>query len=179
MTASISHNMIKDGKGGALTRSGLEFETKTSLSEAFLKVKGITIKDDIVHAAAKPVARLLHKNKLYTQLLAPEGVNCKDVISKKLLPDEALYVMESDTLFIIEKKFQTVAGSVDEKLQTCDFKNQQYKKLVKPLGTKVKYVYVLSEWFKKKEYSDVLEYIEEKGCYYFFDEIPFEFIFDN
>jgi hypothetical protein len=50
----------------------------------------------------------------------------------------------SKTLFIIEVKYQQVAGSVDEKLQTCDFKRKQYLKLVRSLELKVEYVYVLS-----------------------------------
>jgi hypothetical protein len=49
----------------------------------------------------------------------------------------------------IEVKYQQVAGSVDEKLQTCDFKLKQYLKLVASLGIKVEYVYVLNNWFKK------------------------------
>ena len=44
-----------------------------------------------------------------------------------------------ETLFIIEVKYQQLAGSVDEKLQTCDFKRKQYLKLVNYLGLKVEY----------------------------------------
>jgi hypothetical protein len=47
------------------------------------------------------------------------------------------------------KNILSVAGSVDEKLQTCDFKRKQYLKLVQPLGIKVEYVYVLNDWFKQ------------------------------
>jgi hypothetical protein len=80
------------------------------------------------------------------------------------------------TLYIIEIKFQEVAGSVDEKLQTCDFKNKQYNKLLAPLGISVKYVYILSDWFKKDVYRDVLKYVESVGCYYFFHELPLSFL---
>jgi hypothetical protein len=73
-------------------------------------------------------------------------------------------------------KFQEVAGSVDEKLQTCDFKHKQYQKLLSPLKIKVKYVYVLNDWFMKKEYEDVLKYIDSVGCYYFFNILPFHFL---
>lgn len=34
---------------------------------------------------------------------------------------------------MIEYKFQKDAGSVDEKLQTCDLKKKQYKKLLSNL----------------------------------------------
>jgi len=43
------------------------------------------------------------------------------------LQDDAIYVMSNNTVFIIEVKYQEVAGSVDEKLQTCGFKLNQYK----------------------------------------------------
>ena len=56
-----------------------------------------------------------------------------EIISKKLLPDDCIFVIINNTLFIIECKFQQVAGSVDEKLQTCDFKKKQYQKLLAKL----------------------------------------------
>lgn len=94
------------------------------------------------------------------------------VISKKLLPDEALLVIVRETLFIIEVKYQQVPGSVDEKLQTCDFKRKQYLKLVAPLGLRVEYVYILNDWFKKPGYKDVLDYIHSVNCHYKFNELP-------
>lgn len=75
-----------------------------------------------------------------------------------------------------EIKFQEVVGSVDEKLQTCGFKNEQYSKLLAPLGIAVKYVYVLCDWFKKDEYKDVLGYVQSVSCYYFFNELPLDFL---
>ena len=62
-----------------------------------------------------------------------------------LLPDETIFVLANNTLFIIEMKFQKVAGSVDEKLQTCDFKKKQYEKLLSGTGIRVEYCYILSE----------------------------------
>jgi len=41
---------------------------------------------------------------------------------------------------------------------------------------KVKYVYVLSDWFKHKSYKDVLDYINSVGCHYFFEILPFDFL---
>ncbi len=75
-----------------------------------------------------------------------------------------------------EKKYQRVPGSVDEKLQTCDFKRKQYIKLVSELGLKVEYVYVLSEWFREKRYEDVLCYIKSVKCHYKFDELPVKWL---
>jgi hypothetical protein len=104
--------------------------------------------------------------------LAEKGIDYKTVISKKLLPDEALYVVINNTLYIIEVKFQEVAGSVDEKLQTCDFKKKQYKKLFAPLNIEVEYIYILSDWFRKPEYKDVLDYIISVQCQYYFEYLP-------
>ena len=62
-------------------------------------------------------------------------------------------------MYILEIKFQKVAGSVDEKLQTCDFKKKQYQRLFAPLNYEVEYIYILSDWFNRPEYKDVLTYI--------------------
>jgi hypothetical protein len=99
------------------------------------------------------------------QGLFQRSLNWKLKISKKLLPDDALLVVVRETLFIVEVKYQQVAGSVDEKLQTCDFKRKQYVKLVADLGLKVEYVYVLNDWFKAPGYKDVLDYIHSvRAC---------------
>lgn len=78
----------------------------------------------------------------------------------------------NNTLFIIEMKFQKAAGSVDEKLQTCDFKKKQYKKLMSAINVEVEYIYILSDWFRKLEYNDVLDYIISVGCQYYFHYLP-------
>lgn len=75
---------------------------------------------------------------------------------------------------ILEVKFKAVAGSVDEKLQTCDFKRKQYAKLMAPLNIEVEYIYILSDWFKKPEYKDVLDYIISVGCQYYFGYLPLQ-----
>mgnify|MGYP006922964372 FL=1 len=75
---------------------------------------------------------------------------------------------------IIEVKNQNVAGSVDEKLQTCDFKRKQYKKLLSQLNIEVEYIYILSKWFKNPKYKDVLDYIISVNCQYYFDYIPLQ-----
>ncbi|HEY0457606.1 MAG TPA: hypothetical protein VGC97_00560 [Pyrinomonadaceae bacterium] len=162
--------MIKDGIGGANTQTGLRFEEKINLSTAISQLPNYEVISDRVFYNGKLVAQLFSKHKLYKNLLELKGVNHINYVSKKLLPDEAILV--EDILFIVEMKFQVVAGSVDEKLQTCHFKKRQYTKLFSNTGIKVEYVYVLNDWFKKPEYKDVLEYITEVGCHYYFNEIP-------
>lgn len=156
--------------------TGLRFESRVSLKEVITSLPRYTVTGDNVYFHGRKVAELYQKHKLYKNLLEPKGIDYSKIISKKLLPDDAIYLISNSILFIIEIKFQEVAGSVDEKLQTCDFKNKQYRKLFAPLNISVKYVYVLSDWFKKEEYGDVLGYIQLVGCYYFFNEIPFDFL---
>ena len=57
---------------------------------------------------------------------------------------------------------------------TCDFKKKQYKRLLAPLNFEVEYIYILTDWFKKSEYKDVLTYIHSVGCDYYFNYIPLQ-----
>lgn len=168
--------MIRGGKGGGKTITGLKFESRVTLEKVLSAMPNYKVSNDKVFFEGQLVAEFYPKNKLYKNLLKPKGVDYSKIISKKLLPDEAIFILKDNTLFIIEIKFQEVAGSVDEKLQTCDFKNREYKKLLAPLNISVKYTYVLSDWFKDPNYKDVLGYIKSVGCYYFFNELPMEFL---
>lgn len=168
--------MKKGGTGGGRTTTGLHFESRKPLVAVISALQDYSVSHDKAYFKGQEVAQFYTKNKLYKKLLEPKGIDYKEFISKKLLPDDAIFIISKNTLFIIEIKFQGVAGSVDEKLQTCDFKNKQYKKLLAPLNIEVKYVYVLNEWFMKKEYKDVLNFVESVGCHYFFDEIPLDFL---
>jgi hypothetical protein len=165
--------MKHKGIGGANTKTGLIFEGKTDLSTFLNSQKGYKVIDGIVYYNRNEVGRIYKKHDFYNFLEA-EGVNWKSIISKKLLPDDSIYVFIKNTFYIIECKFQQVAGSVDEKLQTCDFKKKQYQKLLSHLNTEVEYIYLLSDWFKKTEYKDVLDYIISVRCGYYFEYIPLE-----
>ncbi|MEK6967549.1 MAG: hypothetical protein AABX51_02880 [Nanoarchaeota archaeon] len=168
--------MIKGGKGGARTLTGLKFESRISLKERFNTLKGYSVKDGVLTFKGREVAQLYKKYELYSKLLDKQKIKWKEIIAKKLLPDDMALVFSNKTLYIIEMKFQAVGGSVDEKLQTCHFKLGQYKKLLSGTDLKVQYVYVLNDWFKKPEYKDVLNYIREVGCHYFFEELPLDFL---
>jgi len=168
--------MRKGGVGGGKTITGLRFESRVAMKNIIDALPEYRVDGDIVYFKNEKVAEFYEKHKLYKNLLEPNGVDYRKIISKKLLPDEAILIISGKTLFIIEIKFQEVTGSVDEKLQTCDFKKEQYSKLLAPLGITVEYVYVLGDWFKKPEYKDVLNYVESVGCHYFFSELPLSFL---
>jgi|SRR3989344_2750264 len=163
--------MIKKGKGGGNTITGLNFEKRTDILSILREARGYSVRGNVIFYNGKEVARSYKKNGLY-KYLESRGVNYKRIISKRLLPDEALYVIVNNTLFVIEMKYQSGAGSVDEKLQTCDFKKKQYKKLLAQLNIEVEYVYVLSDWFRKPGYKDTLDYIISVGCQYYFNYLP-------
>lgn len=165
--------MIEKGKGGGNTITGLNFEHETDILDLLKDMKGYSVKGDVIFFQSREVARNYRKHDLY-RYLESRGVYYKKYISKKLLPDDAIYVIKNNTLFVIEIKFQKVAGSVDEKLQTCDFKKKQYKKLMAPLNIDAEYIYILSDWFRKPEYKDTLDYIISVGCQYYFQYLPLE-----
>ncbi len=164
--------MIKNGKGGGNTKTGLVFEGKTDLATFLSSQKGYDIVDDKVYYKKQLVARIFKKNDFYKILLKELEIDWTKVISKKLLPDDSIFVIIKNTLYIIECKFQQVAGSVDEKLQTCDFKKKQYQKLLAKANIDVEYMYLLSDWFRDPRYKDVLDYIHSVRCHYYFEYIP-------
>lgn len=145
--------MIKNGSGGANTQTGIKYEKLVSAP--------IRKNNDID----------LSKHNLY-KFLKKNNINWNNIISKKLLPDEAYYNPVTKEFRIYEKKFQQVAGSVDEKPQTCGFKIRQFEKLGRAFGAeKISYTYIFNSWFKKPEYKDMLEYIDSiPGCNYIFME---------
>jgi len=165
--------MIKKGKGGANTKTGLVFEGETDLATFLSQQKGYTIQDGNVYFKKEQVGRIFKKNAFY-KFLSEHEIDWHAIVSKRLFPDDSIYVIVNNTLFIIECKFQQVAGSVDEKLQTCDFKKKQYQKLLFRANIEVEYIYLLGEWFKHPSYKDVLDYIISVGCHFYFEYIPLE-----
>ena len=164
--------MIKNGKGGGNTKTGLVFEGKVDLATFLSRQPHYSIKGHDVYFDNEKVARVFKKNDFYSIFLKELNIDWAKCISKKLLPDDSIFVLLNNTLFIIECKHQQVAGSVDEKLQTCDFKKKQYKKLMAPANIDVQYIYLLDEWFRNPRYKDVLDYIQSVGCDYYFEYIP-------
>ena len=163
--------MISQGKGGANTKTGLVFEGETDLATFLNAQNGYQVRDGKVLYRGEQVARIFKKGQFY-KFLKELGIDWKTIISKRLFPDDSIYVIINNTLYVIECKSQKVAGSVDEKLQTCDFKRKQYQKLLSRANIEVEYVYLLNKWFRDPRYKDVLDYIISVRCQYYFDYIP-------
>lgn len=181
--------MKKGGVGGANTKTGLAFELKTDLPTFISKQKNYRVKHSDTTKTGKIRKinkrwKVFYKNEEIAEIFQQHGLyryfeeikyDYTKVISKKLLPDDAIFVISNNTVHIIEKKTQSTSGSVDEKLQTCDFKLKQYRKLFSPLNKEVTYSYLLDKsWFDRKEYKDVLDYIISVGCKYYFNYIPLD-----
>ena len=166
--------MIKGGVGGGNTRTGLVFEGNTDLATFLSQQNGYEVKNKTdVFFNGELVANIYKKHSFY-KFLTNKGINWKVYVSHQILPDDSIYVIINNTMYIIECKYQQRSGSVDEKLQTCVFKKKQYKKLLSRLNIEVQYIYLLSDWFKNPIYKDVLDYIINVGCQFYFDYIPLQ-----
>ena len=162
------------GGGNQTKINGLGFEQETTLADALMEAGFLLTPTNMIYLGKENVGKLVSKNHLYKDFLEPNGVNVYDYWSKKMLPDDCFVNYRDKTVYVIEKKFQSSGGSVDEKLQTCDFKRRQYERLFAVIDYKVKYIYLLSDWFRKPEYRDVLHYIKDVQCDYYFNEIPLD-----
>lgn len=181
------------GGGKQTNINGIAFENLTDLTKFFQKNgylseelpdKNKKVKKSawkITKTDGNEVGLILKHHGLYRNFLKEKEINWNERISKKMLPDNCFISASTGALTIIEKKTQFGAGSVDEKLQTADFKLKMYKKLLsgieingKPI--RVKFCFLLDEWYKKNCYSDVLNYIKEVNCSCFFGEVPLDYL---
>jgi len=163
----------RSGGGAQTNANGLKFEQTTSLSAALEKA-GYMVFGDSIYRDGQEIGVSVPQKRLYTQFLNPRGIRYEDYNSKEWRPDEAFINFENHTAYIVEKKFQNTAGSVDEKLPNCHFKKVEYQKLFASLGYHVEFIYIFNDWFKDPRYRDALAYIQMMGCHYYFNEIPLE-----
>ena len=151
--------------GGALpNKHALWYEEYTDLEEALRKA-GFDIRE---YETCKKVFNGLHQVGLVTKKYGfyktfdhLNNNKWKQYISKRLLPDDVFVNTDKKIVFIIEKKYQEDAGSVDEKLQTVDFKIKEYQKMLP--GWEVRFIYLLNDYFDKDCYHDVFDYIRKVG----------------
>lgn len=162
--------------GGSLTNAhGLHFEQTTSLNDALIN-NGyrVAFNGSVYNSEGKLIGYSKSKRE-FIQFLKDRNVDL-NVNSDTLLPDDTFINEISQTVYIIEKKFQSCPCSVDEKLQTCLYKKRQYSKLLFQIDYDVVYTYILNDWFRQDKYKDVRKFIDDVGCYYFFNELPLRFL---
>jgi len=166
-------NIVGGGKNTNL--NGKAFEKATMLALKFVNHPLYSMQTgSVVENKSGKALGVLYDGygDFYRNLIKAGGIDWQSILTKQLQPDDVILI--GDTVYIIEKKSQKGNGSVDEKLQTCDFKRRQYQKLVNPLNLKVEYYFLLDDFFQHKKYGDVKRYIKDVGCDYFFGSIPFD-----
>ena len=76
--------MIKSGKGGGNTRTGLVFEGKTDLATFLSQQPHYSIKENDVYYDEEKVAEVYKKHKFYSVFLNRLGIDWTKYISKRL-----------------------------------------------------------------------------------------------
>lgn len=149
-----------NGAGGYMTnKNGLLYETLSDLSEhlTILKLQKFSqeiffnIYPERIFVRTKQSNFLKYMNKFIDKTIE-KGHGCKN-------PDECYIDLNLNNIFIIEKKFQQVSGSVCEKIQSPDFKIWQYSRMFPKFN--IIYIYCLSEWFKQNCKAEI-EYLDYK-----------------
>tara|TARA_B100001093_G_scaffold503105_1_gene557010 strand:+ start:1119 stop:1679 length:561 start_codon:yes stop_codon:yes gene_type:complete len=167
MTSEILEKPIKNkgtGAGGLNTnKNGLPYEEITELNDKITVVKENKTSSEIKFNKSERIFIKTKKANLFkcikdeTNTDIPKAHGCKQ-------PDECYIDEESKKIFIIEKKFQQVSGSVCEKLGTPHSKIWHYKRTFP--GYTIIYIYCLADWFKKNCVAE-LEYLNAHNYPYF------------
>ena len=156
-----NHNTKGRGAGGENTnKTGLVYEDITDL-ETHYKIINQQQKPKVQLIKFKNSSKLFFKvvkNNLFTFLKDEMDSDIEHAHGCKQ-PDECYIDDVNNIIFIIEKKFQQVSGSVCEKIQTPDFKIWQYRRIFPEY--EIVYIFCLSSWFKTNCKTE-LKYLEYK-----------------
>ena len=93
--------MIKNGKGGGNTRTGLVFEGKVDLSTFLSAQPHYVVDKDKVYYDDNLVARVFKKHSFYNIFLKELNIDWTKYLSKKLLPDDCIFVLLNNILYVI------------------------------------------------------------------------------
>lgn len=169
----MSRNPNRFGGGAQTNRNGLLFEQTTSLNTALINAGFEILGRHDVYLNGQLIGYSINKAEFSTVFLESNKINYRLINSKRWDPDEAFINELNRTVYIIEKKFQSISGSVDEKLATFPFKIYEYKKLLNPINYDIVYIYLLSsQWFDSPKYNDYYDYMDDLGCPHYFDTLP-------
>lgn len=147
------------GAGGANTnKNGLPYEEMTDLRDKYTVIEKRLNYDIIQFNGTEKQYKSCKQSKVFKTMDEHVDKNIMKAHGCKN-PDECYIDETSKNMFIIEKKFQNVGGSVCEKIQTPDFKIWQYSRTFPTYS--IVYVYCLSDWFKENCKAE-LEYLEYK-----------------
>jgi len=132
----MSINNISSAKANS---NGSNFE---DIVIPFLKSKIIEKNKDLIFYKNKNLKALLKNNGIIDKNIE---LNLAPGIRR---PDTIFIDKEQKIIYIFEIKYQIVNGSVDEKLQTADYKLSHLHHKIK--NYKFKYTYITNNWLYKK-----------------------------
>lgn len=207
--------MQKGGMGGKqASMSGAEFEKQNSLLElvkqdsrlsyefidTYTSGKSVDVPFDIFYKK-KLLAKSFHQSQIFKDYFEKENVYWGDHFVKEVKPDVFVINFVLKKCFVIEMKSQETPGSVDEKLQSFQFKIDYFKKIISKSNSigsfEFEYIYLLSSWFYKdyvykanskglrassregrSQYLDTLEYLNKNNIKHF-NSFPLEYVLFN
>jgi len=162
---SISSQSSKNkgtGAGGANTnKTGLFYENTTSLMDMYTVLSECTSEKK-----TSTVQYIKFNNYTQTYVYASKNDFIKYMDPDKKneyahgckSPDECYIDETNKKIFIIEKKYQAVSGSVCEKIQSGPFKQWHFTRIFPEY--RIIYMYCLNDWFKTHCKVE-LEYLKE------------------
>lgn len=150
------------GAGGAKTnKNGLSYEDMTEIKESdrYKYTDSLKVKTKMIQRVIIDGELHIKIKKAELKLYMNENKKYNTESEKASEPDECYINEDKKIINIIEKKFQQINGSVDEKIQTCVFKiwfyNEQYR------DYEIRYCYCLSDWFKSKKYKPEMRFFKK------------------
>lgn len=162
------------------TRNGRMFEEEKDLRKYFIK-HGFNVEDEKDYGFSvyrkdedAPCALYLIKTELYAFLKDNSRFETyKGITSRRNDPDAVVVV--GNVIHIVEMKYQSEGHDTQYALLPyCDYKKQQYQKLVVGTNYEIRFHYLLSESMNTPKNRDIFQYIHDVGCDYYFEEIPLD-----
>ncbi|MGL5684399.1 MAG: PD-(D/E)XK nuclease superfamily protein [Vagococcus fluvialis] len=194
--------MKSGGVGGANTnKSGLKFEENTDLSARItrdlvgkISVNQISVEQSVISSESlvfevidvrdNHVIGLITKQyQFYNVLKNVYGIDNQN--NKRWKPDEVFFNFDTNTVFIVEKKWQQGSGSVDEKIFGFVNKRRLYQNNFNKLIDEPKPAVEFSALFNKswwidgangrnmRQYADYFDNLRIDGVKIFFDEYDY------
>tara|TARA_Y100000816_G_scaffold291343_1_gene282428 strand:- start:1052 stop:1696 length:645 start_codon:yes stop_codon:yes gene_type:complete len=161
-TINIKSKIINKGTGAGgsnTNKNGLPYEEITDLKTNYNVFEKNSYYNLIKFNNSETEFKMTKQSKLFKCMHHNINHNIVKAHGCKN-PDECFIDENKKNIFIIEKKFQQIGGSVCEKIQTPDFKIWQYSRTFPKYN--IVYIYCLSEWFKENCKSE-LEYLTYKN----------------
>lgn len=122
------------------------------------------------------VGSIYQQSRLY-DWLKTKNIEYKKYNSKRWMPDEAFINDRNKTLYIIEKKYQAGAGSVDEKVFGFPNKRRFYQRMVNELDYQVEFIFLgNSEYWAQPRMRDYIIAMREDGVRVMFDTYEYPWL---